>query len=1075
MSTLFNKPRLFLLSVASCLLSCQEKPPAEAEVSPDADHVENGEEMLVDYNFHIRPILSDKCFFCHGPDEKNNKGKLRLDNSKDAYAALKESDGYAIVPSDPHNSAVWQRIITEDSEERMPPLKSKLVLTEKEKELIKLWIKQGAEYKPHWAFTNLRKSIPVPDSAKNWAKNPIDEFVHARLSKENLKPSPAASPERWLRRATLDLTGFTPKPEEITAFLTDVEKRGDAAYAAAADRLLASPSYGEHQAVAWLDAVRYADSYGFQSDQLNTQWPYRDWVVRAFNDNLPYDTFLTWNVAGDLVENPTTDTLLATAYNRLHRLTNEGGSIREEFIAENAADRLHTFGTSVLGLTMECSRCHDHKFDPISARDYYSLSAFFNSIPEHGLYDHAAKVPSPSLLLPNPAQKKALANAKANTSQKQSAHEALIKSRTSAFQQWLDTAPPTPVIPDLASHYNFDLTIRNIPNVAHGAKPTDKGSAGGLKLGEGVKGKALICSGDNGASFPQFPFLERYTPFTFSFWIKDTLRQKNRSVVMQNTFGTDVGYNGMDIMIEDGFIEARIFRVWPGNGIGIRSKERLTQNQWQQLTWSYDGSSLHTGLKLYLNGKPLATGPIGTSLTKSARIRTYGAGRFTIGQRFRDKGFKGGMIDELQLYTRALTPVEAAHLHDKTSLTTALTQKQASLTEYYFSAIDAPARASMQQLTTARKSIMDNENAIFEIPIMRELATPRVTHILERGAYDAEKTDENIVTRDTFETFLPPFPKDAPRNRLGLAQWTTQPDHPLTSRVFVNRMWQNFFGIGLVNTPENFGLQGAIPTHPDLLDWLARDFVNQKWDIKKLCKKIVLSSTYRQDSALTKELLEKDPENMLLARGPAHRLSAEQIRDLALSTSGLLKTHLGGAPASPYQPGRDLWRESNGMSPAYRQGEVHRRSLYSVWKRTAPLPNMMAFDATSREVCAVARERTNTPIQALVLLNDVQFVEAARTIASNTLSNTKLKTNQEKIQHVYLTLTGKSPSPRELEILTETWDIQLAHYKTRAEDAKKLIALGNSKAPAGIDAIQLAAFTTVCQTILNLDATIWKR
>jgi hypothetical protein len=951
-----------------------------------------------------------------------------------------------------------------------------------------------------------------------------------------LRPAARAAPLRLLRRARLDLTGLPPTADECREF----EKRvasdgGEAALAQTVDQLLADSAFGEHLSVAWLDAARYADSYGYQSDQLNTQWPYRDWVVRALNDNMPYDEFLTCQLAGDLLENPSRDQVLATAFNRLHRLTNEGGSIAEEALVENAADRVHTLGTAILGLTLECARCHDHKYDPITMRDYYSLMSFFNSIDENGLYDHAEKVPSPTLLLPTPDQESALAAASKRVVQAQAALASEVEAGKKRLEEWLANTPfsreadPTPGVSgrrvpaaepsaatalaaasrsaaprrlgfasrlngdrgdvgtvDLIGYFTFDGELAQLANESENGE--GEGAAAGLTSVPGIRGQAVRFDGDRGAIFPDMLKVDRWERFTLDFWMRDNKREALPVVVLQRTFGTDTGYNGFDVMLQDGVLEARFYRVWPGNAIGVRSVQPIARSEWAHVAVTYDGSSTAAGLKLYLNGGELATAVVRDRVQKRASLPTHGEGHLIIGQRFRDRGFKDGDFDELRIFTRALTPLEIRHLHDGTALTEALAAPdlhRAALEEYYVSAIDEPARRWARELATARRRLVELEDQVHEVPVMAELAEPRPTHILARGAYDAPKTNENRVTRDTFAQILLPFPKDAPRNRLGLARWLTDPRHPLTARVFVNRLWANFFGRGLVTTPENFGQQGAAPTNPELLDWLARDFVDHNWSIKRLCRSIVLSATYAQDSRCEPAQRELDPENDLLARGPRHRLSAEQIRDLALAGSGLLDRRMGGPPVSPYQPGEDLWREANQMSPPYRQSagkDLHRRSLYSVWKRTVPLPNMLTFDAPTREVCAVSRGRTNTPLQALVLLNDVQFVEAARALAAD-VANAYANVN-DQLGEAFLRLTGRPPDSTELELLLGIYEDQRKLFETsseppglpqRSQDAAKFLGLGDAKPPATIDPAHLAALTVACQAILNLDATIYKR
>jgi hypothetical protein len=1024
-----------------------------------------------DFDRDIRPILSDKCFQCHGPDAEKREADMRLD-TRDGAIQL------AIVPGKPDESELIGRITSEDESTRMPPLESNLKLSDQEKQLLRDWIAAGAEYTEHWSFRPLPANVALPAvKFSDWPRHAVDHFVMSRLEAEGLRPAPPAEPLRLLRRMTLDLTGLPPTIAEIEAFKQAAAKDLDAALAAAADRLLTSPAYGEHMAVAWLDAARYADSYGYQSDQLNTQWPYRDWVVRAFNDNLPYDKFLTWQLAGDLLENPTRDQILATAFNRMHRMTNEGGSIAEEWLAENAADRVHTMGAAMLGLTLECARCHDHKFDPILTRDYYSLAAFFNSIDENGMYDRTPIVPSPSVLLPSDEQTARLEEARR---QVQDAETALAAARTSGkerFNGWLQGEPLKDAPADLVAHFTFDGDLKELRNEVPGMKTP--GSAGGLLGVEGVNGRAARFDGDQGAVFPELLKVDRWDPFTLDLWLRDTVRNPLPVVIAQRCFGTDVGFNGFDLLLENGKLVFRMYRVWPGNAIGVRATEPIAQGDWQHITATYDGSSRAAGLKLYLNGEELPTETLRDRIHKSAATAAFGEGHFTLGQRLRDRGFKDGEMDELRVYSRALTPLEVQRLHKGPPI--AATGVQSAdpdeLMEVYFSAVDEPTRTAAQQLREARRRLVSIEDEMNEVSVMAELPEPRPTYILARGAYEAPKTAANRVTRDVFQEMLSPLPADAPRNRLGLARWITAADHPLTARVAVNRIWSNFFGRGLVATPENFGRQGAAPTHPELLDWLARDFVDHDWDVKRLCRNIVLSATYRQDSRSAPELRERDPDNLLLARGPSRRLTAEQIRDLALAASGLLNAERGGPPVSPYQPGGDLWTESNTMSPAYQQStgkSLHRRSLYSVWKRTAPLPNMLVFDATTREVCTIARGRTSTPLQALVLLNDVQFVEAARGLAASVAEEND--DPREQIVAAFLRLAGRAPDDRELDLLIDLYNDQRTLFTDESsQDSSKLLAIGEVKTESKLAAADFAALTVACQAIMNLDATIYER
>lgn len=1051
------------LLLAACTIAvCAGGAPAPAEEAA----------AKIDFDRQIRPILSDKCYHCHGPDPETREADMRLDRP-DGMA------DYVLVPGKPDESELVRRILSEDEAERMPPVDSHLSLSDEEKQLIVQWIVEGGEFAEHWSFRPLPKKVAVPEvKDAAWPRGEIDRFVLARLEQEGLQASPEAEALRLLRRVTLDLTGLPPTPEEIEQFQKAAAEDLDGALAAAVDRLLASPAYGEQMAVAWLDAARYADSYGYQSDQLNTQWPYRDWVVRALNANLPFDQFLTWQLAGDLLEEPTRDERLATAFNRLHRLTNEGGSIAEECLTEIAADRVQTFGTAVLGLTIECARCHDHKYDPITARDYYSLSAFFNSIDESGMYNETAKVPTPSLLLPTAEQEAALAEAKNGIAAAEAELQRQMVEAEARFDAWLASASEgeSASMPLLKESFEGELA----EVAAESFEPKAGAKATHLERVPGVQGQGVRFDGDFAAWFDDKLRADRGDEFSFDFWLRDTRRNPQPVVVLQKTHGTDVGFNGFDVMLAGGHLEARLYRVWPGNGIGVRALEPIEKDEWQHVTVTYDGSSRAGGLRLYFAGKEIPTEVLRDHIHKSAVGGNHGKGHLAIGGRFRDRGFQGGEVDELQAFDRVLAPIEIADLHDGESLAAALSNAAANrdqLKAYFIAAVDPEVRQARAELHAARQKLVEAENPIQEIPVMQELPQPRATYVLPRGAYDAPKTEANRVERAAFEEILEPLPADAPRNRLGLAQWLTAPEHPLTARVFVNRTWANFFGRGLVATPENFGRQGTAPTHPELLDWLARDFVAHGWDVKRLCRQIALSATYRQDSRLRPELRERDPENLLLARGPSRRLSAEQIRDVALAASGLLNREIGGPPVSPYQPGEDLWRESNQMSPAYRQSvgtALYRRSLYSVWKRTVPLPNMSAFDSPTREVCVVSRGRTSTPLQALVLLNDVQFVEAARALAQ-TVAAEHAKVG-EQIEAAFLRLTGRAPDETESRLLGQVFQQQLAAYEDgAAKDAAKFVSLGDWKSESQLKPAELAALTATCQVILNLDATIYNR
>ena len=1032
----------------------------------------------VDFNGDVRPILSDRCFACHGPDEATRAADVRFDIAEEARDSIESGE-------------FIDRIFSTDPDWVMPKPESHLNLSDQEKETLKIWVEQGAPYQKHWAFVPLPISVAVPKvDDEGWSRQDLDRFVSRKRKQEGLAPSPEAPPLRWLRRVTFDLTGLPPSSEEIKSLerkLAAADADRESIYEQTVDRLLASEGYGQHMAVAWLDAARYADSYGYQSDKLNTQWPYRDWVIQSFNRNQPYDEFLTWQLAGDLLENPTSDQILATAFNRIHRLNNEGGAVFEQWRIENVADRVHTYGSAVLGLTFECCRCHDHKYDPISARDYYSMSAFFNSIDENGLYDRTAKVPSPTILLPSDQQKKELEKNRLAVEKERQQLKIALKSVSDKFaadgyaQQLENDDVRTKLADEI---YRVDLDVPYNDSFKETFKPStndrnwttwpDLVDAKDVPFprpliteDKAPPRKALPLDGERGFTTQKVTPFDRWTPFSTVISFRETKRVPQRSVIAHHTRGTDAGYNGWDLTIEDGYLESRMYRVWPGNGMGVRTVDPIPVDQWHLLVATYDGFDQVSGLKIFLDGEELPTQVIRDARVKSANVLVDHGGEFVIGQRFRDRGLANGLVADVRVYQRALTMPEIQHL------TTGEPIEADAM--FVASVTDKDAINASKRLNDAVKAYVDTQEKMNEVPIMLETESPRPAHVLARGEYDAETSDDTLVTRSTPENIGPPLPNRQGADRLSLARWTTDPNHPLTARVITNRLWMNFFGSGLVRTPENFGLQGDLPTHPQLLDFLSRKFINDGWNVKNFCKRIALSATYRQQSAMTPEKMESDPENRLLARGPAYRLSAEQIRDLVLSASGLLDPAPGGPPVSPYQPGEDLWKESNSMSPAYKQSvgkALYRRSVFSVWKRTAPLPNMMAFDTSSREVCTIARSRTNTPLQALVLLNDVQFIEAARKLAEQIHS---IEDQQTRLDEAFVRLTGTHLEPDESKILSKLYEEELEYFTANEDDAKAFLSIGSAESADGVPASELAALTTVCQAILNLDSTVTKR
>jgi mono/diheme cytochrome c family protein len=1016
------------------------------------------------YNQHIRPILSDKCFQCHGPDPAKRGGDLRLDVREEAVAAG------AIVPGDVKASEVILRIHEKDPENVMPPPDSPRQLSSEERGLLARWIEEGAEYQPHWAFTPLPTSVPVPETkSKDWADSEIDRFVAARLEKESLAPSPAAVDSRWLRRVTFDLTGLPPGQAELDAFLAD---DSPGRRATVVDRLLASPHYGEKMAIGWLDVARYADSFGYQSDIDTHAWPYRDWVIGALNKNLPWDQFITWQIAGDLLPNANREQILATAFNRIHRKTQEGGSVEAEYRQDGISDRVHTFGTAFMALTFECTRCHDHKYDPLTMRDYYSLGAFFNSIDEWGLLHGISNIqPSPTLMLTTPEQDAEITRKKQLIASAESRLAELSSERQPAFVAWL--ANPVVSDADLSGSYALDQEdAGKFHNQANPAQPA-KSDANNSPV-DGVRGKGLSFSGDHSLQLGKHDVSNGEDPVTLAFWLKPG-EPAARQVVFHDSAGYDPGYNGFELLLEDGRLRWMVAREWPGNCIAIRSSAVLAPGEWTHVVVSYDGSSRAAGLKIHLNGEEASVEMVRDNLTKNS-----GSGEgFKFGERIRDSGLRGGAVDEIHLFTRAISLLEIRALHQSKPLAELIAATprdeagMAQLHDFYFSAVDAESRAAHVSLRKLRADLRVTLDGVREIPVMREMQEARPARILARGEYTHPEGEP--LPRET-PAVLPPMSADLSRDRLGLARWLTAPDHPLTARVHVNRIWSHFFGRGLVATAENFGTQGEAPSHPELLDWLARDFVSYGWDMKRLCRQIVLSKTYGQDSKVPPELRSKDPANILLARGPLKRLAAEDLRDQALSVSGLLHDPIGGPPAKPYLPESAQWKVLNNFLPDYKRDDapgIYRRSLYTFWRRTAPPPGMLVFDAPGRDVCTVERQQTNTPLQPLVLLNDPQFVEAARGLAIRMLRHSDDPAQQQV--WLFREMLGRNPEDRERVLLQEIHADQLGVFRDQPEKANAFLKVGELTAPSDLPAVELAAATVLASSLINLDEAITLR
>ena len=1043
----------------------------------------------VDFDRDIRPLLSDRCFICHGPDAESRRAGLRLDLREDA---VRDRGGYAvIVPGAAAESEFMARIRHPEADEVMPPPSSRLSLNDGEVKLFARWIDEGAVFDRHWAFVSPAKNNDVPKvDGDNWSKDDFDRFVLRRLKSDGMAPTKAASPERWLRRVTFDLTGLPPTPKEVDDFIAVLAKPwvdAEVVRGNVVDRLLASPRFGERMATTWIDVARYADSYGYQSDRLSPTWPWRDWVVRAFNDNLPYDDFIRHQLAGDLIPDATRETRLATAFNRLHRMTNEGGSVPEEWRVESVADRVHTFGAAMLGLTTECARCHDHKYDPLTQRDYYRLFAYFDDIDEWGLYHDSSRVPTPSLLLPTEKQERAAKRLEAEIAAAEREERRVETDHEESFRGWLAEVGGEPRIPGRVGHYAFEEVgpkgeITNLENPKLAATTSLAN-----RLVDGPTGKRLRLVGDEAATFPKVAGrLGATTSFSVAFHLQVDAAHAN-GLIFHRSGGTDVGFHGTEVTLEDGRLRFAMIRYWPGNAIAVRSTGAMTPGRNYHVVFTYDASISARGMAIYLDGEPV-TEVLRDGLTKEPG---QGGSGLVFGSRFRTPALPC-VVDELQVWSRTLTSIEVAQIYDGRSLRQAVVERDEihRLRPYYFANFSPPVTAARAKTIVLRRELLDLRTRMLEVPVMSAMATPRPTYLLRRGDYDSPAVDDGVLTPAP-PHFLPALAQGNARDhadRLDLARWLTHPDHPLTARVAVNRLWQTVFGTGLVATSDDFGVQGNRPTHPDLLDYLARSFIASGWDVKSMLRRITMSATYRQDSTVSAAQRRRDPDNMSLARGPSRGLAAEMIRDTALFAAGLLNETRGGPPVSPYQP-PGLWREANTMSPAYRQSvgtALYRRSLYTVWKRTTPIPNMLVLDAPTREVCVAKRQRTNSPLQALVLLNDVQFVEAARVAAesvlkSNAITNATKNAAQRVDDSVERAVVeafrrfARRPTDEEVAVLHDFFRREQEHFRVDSEAAARLAGAGDHPRDEALDPVDVAAMTVVVQTIMNMDATIRSR
>ena len=1035
----------------------------------------------IDFNFHVKPILSDRCYACHGPDQNARKADLRLDIEEGAFSNL-SSGNRAFVARKPGKSEGLLRILSSDPTVLMPPPDSHLSLSAQEKATLLKWVEQGAQWKEHWAFNKPEKpEIPLISQATQPLNNPIDNFVRFKLLENGLKPSGEAKKERLLRRVTMDLTGLPPTIEDIEGFLSD--KSADS-YEKVVDRLLDSDANAERLALDWMDLSRYADSHGKHADGWRMMWPWRDWVIQAFKKNMPYDQFVSWQLAGDLMPNSTQEQKLATAFNRNHPITSEGGAIDEENRLGHVWDRTETVGTAFLGLTVACARCHDHKFDPISQKEFFQLSAFFDNIKELGVSGNDVNS-GPMLALTDKATEQTLDQLKMEIAQKEK-ELLLTKKELRDLDAYIQRLPNDFLANGLIGHYPLDnvsgkrnakgrFIVDNNPLVTMTVKP---------KITKGKKDQAFEFTGEYDEVFiDDLPNFEWTDSFTAGLWINTKKRKKGKT---QTIIGTVGGKNslwrGWDLYLDSlNHLNARLVSSLPHNYIHVQSKDSIKRNNWQHVAFSYDGSGKASGLRIYIDGQEeVANTPYDrlyksiktikdkehTVYTRSVKIaRNYS---FSTG----DDGIYQGEVDDLRVYSRALSPLEMANIA-KTDLSATIDKNNGDK-EYWINQ-DPKIIHHEKELKRLRDDWLLQMMPVQEIMVMEEMSNKRTTYVYDRGDYQQPIYEVSAATPKKLSV----FPAEYPKNRLGLAKWLFAANNPLTARVTVNRYWQMLLGKGIVGTPEDFGVQGALPTHPQLLDWLSTFFIENDWNVKALLKKIVMSHTYRQSSTVTKELLEKDPVNQYLSRSNSYRLPAEMIRDNALSASGLLVKHLGGKSVRPYQPS-NLWIEKSNFSHKllhYKESEgdsLYRRGLYTFIRRSSPNPAMSAFDAPSRDLCTVKREITNTPLQSLVLMNDTQFVEASKILAER-MQKEGGKLLDEQITYGFRLAVSRFPKADEKSILKELFHLQSKRFTTYPAEAIALLSVGKKQIDNTLDPAKTAALTLVANTILNHDETYMKR
>ena len=1033
----------------------------------------------IDFTRDVQPILTENCLACHGNDTKQVKGELRLDRADLAFKPAKSGD-VAIIKGKPDESPLIKRICTTDEDDQMPPpKKAKRAITAKEIETLRKWIEQGADFKSHWAWTTPLR--PTPPAATGNIRNPIDSFVLAKLAEEGMAPSPDAGKTALIRRVTLDATGLLPTPEETKQFVEDVAPD---AYEKLVDRLLASPRYGEHRARYWLDYVRYADTHGLHFDNYR----YRDYVINAFNENKPFDKFVREQVAGDLLPDAGLDAVVATGFIRCNVTTNEGGTIPEEIQAANVRDRVEAFGSVFMGVSVSCSECHDHKFDPMSMKDFYQLSAFFNNTAERS-WDRNIKDPQPVVIVPEAQKRAALDEALRKKSTVQSQIRQRRDDASKLISDWLTSGSKPQAVPGEALQWRlrFDEASGNkIHSSVPGCERDVEATVAPLIWGEDTwLWPSARFEMNTKLSIPEAGDFERNQPFSAGGWVMVRAMPGSNGVPNGALFSRMDHENkdrGWSVEIEGSTTEGKflvyMISEWPKNRIALKTKKSFPRGDWHHVLLTSDGSSKADGVKIFVDGVCEELTCEGDTLTETMKTTVP----FHLGRRHDSHAMRETRFQDIRIYGRCLSVEEAGRMafEDYASEIVKLpmeqwkTEQRWVLAETYFRRHDKVMTDLMAQLPALDSAIAKASEGGTPTLVARDQMRPAFADVLSRGAYNARR--ERV--EPGFPHFLPGADRKQARDRRDLAEWVLAAENPLTARVVVNRMWQEVFGAGLVESSDDFGAAGQRPSHPELLDWLAVEFRESGWNMKEMYRRLLTSATYRQSAAATKEAVAKDPKNRLLARGPRYRMDGEMLRDIALQSGALLSAASGGPSVKPYAPG-GLWEavsmpESNTLHYQQEKGEaLYRRSLYTFWKRFSPPPNMETFDAPNRELSCVRRTRTNTPLQALVTMNDPQYLEAARNLAERVLKNTPgdVAARLNKIGEIVL---SRAFTDAERKALERTHGTFAAHFTKAPEEAKKLLGIGERAVDAALPANELAAWTLSASQVLNLDSALNK-